>query len=157
MSFCVARKSLRNTPIKNALVYSLFCIAQKKSDNRALEHDSIDTFSWAWAQIAWCWVGSLIIIQYCVGSTAFSDERIIFIIEPWPLPACSVTGRGFPGRSARKDGHLLCLKLRMDAVRKSMLSWFSTDISVHLAYTVNQQPTLKIPWRATIWMLLYRS
>ena len=32
----------RNTPIQNALVYISFCGAQKKSDNRALGHDSID-------------------------------------------------------------------------------------------------------------------
>ena len=29
-------------PIQNALVYISFCVARKKSENRALGHDSID-------------------------------------------------------------------------------------------------------------------
>ena len=34
--------SLSNAPIQKALVYILFCVARKKSDNGALGHDSID-------------------------------------------------------------------------------------------------------------------
>ena len=38
--FLVIKTTNRRNPVQNALVYILFCVAQKKSENRAMGHDS---------------------------------------------------------------------------------------------------------------------